>query len=214
MNDDLIREVNEAMKVDRARALWNTHGKKIMMLAVAIVALAGGFSYWQQQQHAAHQQWTNDLMAARDVFRSGDAAKAKDLYEALVKNSTGAQSQMAGLWLAKSELKLANQEGVLNALNNVIKQDDAKNPSAFAALACLQGAALAPEDERFVTCLSTQKGAPLKALADEHKAVMLMAKGDYKAAKAALPKGSLSPDQQARIDDMSSYIASKTTHED
>ncbi len=214
MTDELIREVNEAMKVDRAKQVWNTHGKSVISLAVVAILLIGGFSYWQHQQQATNEQWTTDLLAARVAFKAGDLEEAKKIYETLAKNSQGAQRQMAGLWLAKTQLRLANQEGVLSALDDVIKSDAKKEQSAFVVMACLQALALAPEDARFQGCLPQASGAALKPLADEHRAVMLMAKGDYKAAQKALPQGVLPPAQQARVDDMLSYLASKNTHDE
>lgn len=214
MTDELIREVDEAMKYDRAKQAWDTHGKTLILLAALCIVLIGGFSYWQHQQEVANEQWTAHFLEARDAFKAGRYDEAKQTYEKLVTNSSGAQAQMAGIWLAKTQLRLANQEGVLDALDGVVKSDEKKEQPALVVMACLQGAALAPEDARFQACLPQKPDAALKPLVDEHRSIMLMAKGDYKAAQAALPKGSLPPAQQARVDDMSSYLASKNTHDE
>lgn len=78
-DDSFIREVNEELRQERAKALWGRYGPILIVLAVLFVLATGVyqlFQYWQSKKADAVSQ---DYIAALDLSdgRNFDAALAK-----------------------------------------------------------------------------------------------------------------------------------------
>lgn len=206
MADDLIREVNEALQQDRLHQLWKRYGGRILYGCAAIVVFSGGMIAWQQRETYMHQENTAALMEAREVFMGGDYDKAKTQFSELADKASGKQAVLANMWLAKTELALENQIGALDALAKVAASNKSAD-DAFVAMACLQGAMLAPDDKRFAGCLPTSADQPLHAMAKEHLAVQATAKHEFDKADITI-EGAMPMTQQRRLEDVKAYLDS------
>ena len=78
-DDSFVREVDEAVRQDEFKRLWDKYGLYIMAGAVLIVATVAGYKgwgYWQAKQAA-------EVIAAEQARPTAyDAAEAKKLFEA------------------------------------------------------------------------------------------------------------------------------------
>lgn len=207
MTDDLIREVNEAMQQERWHQLWKRYGGKMIYGCAAIVALAGGMIVWQQRETYQHQQQTAKLMEARELFVGGEYDKAQEQFAALAKKASGQPAILANLWLAKAALANENQTVALDALAAIVK-DNPKPTSAFIAMACVQGAMLAPDDARFANCLPVNPEDPLYGMAKEQLVVQAAGTHDFAKAKDELPAHTLPLTQERRLEDVKTYLKS------
>lgn len=99
-DDSFIREVNEDLRQDQARQLWDRFGAYAVGVVVLIVlgtAAWVGWDYWTRSQaNASGDRFSEALQLAR----SGDADKAMATLQALEKDGYGAYPVLARLRIA------------------------------------------------------------------------------------------------------------------
>lgn len=66
---DILREVDEALRVEKAKKFWAEHGKALIALAVALVLGTAAQSGWRAYQHHKAETSTAQFV---------DALKSKD----------------------------------------------------------------------------------------------------------------------------------------
>ncbi len=87
---DFFREVDEAVRQDRYRALWDRFGLFIMAGAALIVAGVGGYKAWSYWQETQAKEAGTAFSAALALQDGGQAEKAKEAFAALAeKGPTG-----------------------------------------------------------------------------------------------------------------------------
>ena len=52
---DVFREIEEAIREDRAKELWQRYGNWIIAGAVALVIAVGGYTYWRSHRAAVSE---------------------------------------------------------------------------------------------------------------------------------------------------------------
>ena len=69
-DDSFIREVNEELRTDQARALWDRYGAYVVAIAIAVVLGTGawvGWDYWSQSRaNASGDRFSEALTLAKD----------------------------------------------------------------------------------------------------------------------------------------------------
>ena len=94
-DDSFIREVNEELRQDQAKALWNRYGIALVAAAVAIVLATAayvGWEYWARTQANASG---DRFSAALQLANSGRADEALNALAALEKEGYGAYPVLA-----------------------------------------------------------------------------------------------------------------------
>ena len=61
---DVFREVDEALREDRARTIWKRYGTLIISAALVIVMSTAGFVFWRNYQANQNAQYTAALVSA------------------------------------------------------------------------------------------------------------------------------------------------------
>jgi hypothetical protein len=99
-DDSFIREVNEELRQDQAKALWDSYGPYIIGIAViAVLATAAwvGWDYWTSSKaNASGDRFSQALQLAKD----GQSDKALAELQALEKEGYGAYPVLARLRIA------------------------------------------------------------------------------------------------------------------
>lgn len=203
MDNELIREVNEAMQRDQILAAAKRHGKTVMAVIIAGAAAAVGWYFYQQQELEAHGEATRRLTEGREFFIAGKYDDARKLFSDLAGETDVQHAAEAYLWQAKSELALGREPQALDALANVVSQKKAN--ASFVALACLQARIITAADERFASC-TPGPFAGLKAEVDSMQAIAQNKPDD---AARLLPTENITDGQKSRLSDVSSYLAQK-----
>jgi hypothetical protein len=103
--DSFLREVDEAVRQDQYKKLWDQYG--IYALAGAVLIIAGvatykGWSYWQQRQA---QEAGASFSQALTTLDGADAAKAKDMLASLADKGPRGYRVLARFQLAAAEAK-------------------------------------------------------------------------------------------------------------
>jgi hypothetical protein len=99
-DDSFIREVNEDLRQDQARKLWDRYGPFIIGAVVLVIlgtAAWVGWDYWTRSQaNASGDRFSQALQLAKD----GDADKAMEALQALEKDGYGTYPVLARLRIA------------------------------------------------------------------------------------------------------------------
>ena len=110
---DIFREVDEAVREDRAKRLWLRYGRLAVTAALLIVAVTAGYVWWQNDQQARRNQGTAVLAAALNQSE-GSTLEAADALAGMAATADRGLATIARLY-----------EAALLA--------DANNPAAVAA---------------------------------------------------------------------------------
>lgn len=100
---DIFREVDEAIRQDRLKSLWDRYGLYVLAGAVLIVAgVAGyrGWEYWQAKQAADSGE---RFVAALELNEDGKTQEALQAYRKIAEDGTGGYAVLARLRLAAAE---------------------------------------------------------------------------------------------------------------
>lgn len=94
-NDTLLREVDEALRGDRMRALWRRFGPYVIGAAVAIVLLVAvneGWAWWQKSNAARS---SDQFYVALELAEGTDIAAAQEALDKVVAEGSGGYPTLA-----------------------------------------------------------------------------------------------------------------------
>lgn len=140
---DIFREIDEEIRQDRALAVWNKYQNVIIAVAVLIVVAAGGWKFWQAQQHKAAIAANSKLQAAMALARDGKSAEAAAAFEALSKSGPEGYAEIAALRGA-AELAVKDRKAAVAALDKIAA--DSKANALFRDDARLRAAMIRVDD--------------------------------------------------------------------
>jgi hypothetical protein len=195
---DIFREVDEALREDRVKAIWNRHGTLIIAGAVAIVLGTAAFVGWRSYSQSQAQSQTKALADAQQQA-AADPQNAASIYAAVAADSSADRAALARLLEARAALdagkrdeagKIYQQIAGDSGVNSVVR-DLARLYSVMARL--VDGDPAALNDE--LAPLAAD-GAPWRSSARELQGLLALRQKD--AAKAreifeALSKDPASP---------------------
>jgi hypothetical protein len=181
---DIFREVDEALREDRVKAIWDRHGRLIIAGAVAIVLASAGFVGWRSYSQSQAQSQTRALVDAQ-AQAAAKPADAAAIYGAVAADSSADRAALARLMQARADLdagKRADAAGVYQQIadasgTNPVIRDLARLYSVMARADDADPAALTQE----LAPLAAD-GSPWRALAREQQGLLALKQGD--AAKA------------------------------
>lgn len=131
---DILREVDEALRVEKATRFWHEHGKTVLLLIAAVVVGTSVQSGWSAyQKHQAEISTSKFLDAAKD---SDSLSALKKL--SAEKNSSG--SVLAGLTAAAQLETKQDWQGAIDQYTNVIANKSAA--STYKDMAIVQRVAV------------------------------------------------------------------------
>ena len=138
MVDDIIREIDDDLRADRYKRLWQRYQNYVYAAAVLVVLGVAGYEYWQQRQHAARAAEGARFAAAMDQMDRGDLAGADQALAALARDAGGGYATLARLYDADVLAKKGDVDAALK-LYDAIAADDGVD-RRFRDLALVLGA--------------------------------------------------------------------------
>lgn len=137
---DIFREVDEDLRREHARKLWDRFGPYVIGLAILIVVATAGYRGWVYWQEKQAQATGDRFLAALDLANKGEHDKAITALKAIEANGSGEYPVLA-------EFRVASEMAALGKTQDAIKEYDAiaargGAPSAVKALARLRAGAL------------------------------------------------------------------------
>lgn len=119
LTDAFIQEVDEDVKNDNLKALWNKYGLLIVAFVVLAVSAAVSFDQIKNWRIARNQQRTEEYMAAAQIKQDDPETTIAALQQVSQKNQ-GIFSDFARLQIANVLLNEDKVEEALTALENLI----------------------------------------------------------------------------------------------
>jgi hypothetical protein len=169
-DDSFVREVNEELRNDQFKSLWNRFGNVVIAVAVLVVLATAGYRGWE---------WWRERQAARsgDVFLSAveqsEAGKQDDAVaalEELAKSGSGQYPALARLRIAGEILDKGDKPGALAAFDAIA--NDGSFEESFRSVARLRAGLIAVDTETFEQVKARLEpmaaaGQPYRSLARE-----------------------------------------------
>ncbi|MEX0954438.1 MAG: tetratricopeptide repeat protein [Rhizobiaceae bacterium] len=135
-DDSFIREVNEELRQDQAKALWKRYGPIVIGAAVAVVLATAawvGYEYWVQSRANASG---DRFSAALDMAEQGQSDEALAAFEELEAEGYGAYPVLARLRAATVLAGQGDLDGAVSEFDAVAA--DGSVPAAIRDMARLR----------------------------------------------------------------------------
>ena len=181
-NDTFIREVNEEIRQERARAIWQRYGIIIIALISLIILGTIGYVVWERIAAGRSAVDGDRLIAAQELVANGDFAGAETALAALADDGTSQYPVIARMHLAGAQLQAGNPTAAVAPYDAVAANGSA--PRALRDIASIRAAYIlvdhgTPEDVRQRAEALTGEGEPLRHPALEAIGLALWKAGDY-----------------------------------
>lgn len=146
-DDSFIREVDEELRHDRIKGVWQRYGWLIIGAAVLVVLATAGWRGWEYYTAKRNAAAGDAFVSAIDLAEKGQHEEAVAALEALEKDSHGAYPVLARLRVAgelQGEGKTAEALAAFDAI-----AADASVDEAFRSIARLRAGLLAVDSETY-----------------------------------------------------------------
>ncbi len=197
-DDSFIREVNEELRSDKAKALWERYGAIVIGIAILVVvgtAAYVGYQYWDKSRANASG---DAFLAALQLANDGKTDEAIAAFDKLEQDGYGAYPVLARMRAATVKADKGDFDGAVKDFDAVATDTDI--PSGIRDMARLRAGLLLVDHGTFADVSSrvealTADTNPLRHSARE--ALGLSAWKDGKAADALKLFGQISADEAA-----------------
>ncbi|WP_026873496.1 tetratricopeptide repeat protein [Inquilinus limosus] len=195
---DIFREVDEALREDRVKAIWNRYGRLIVAGAVAIVLGTAAFVGWRSYSQSQAQSQTRALVDAQQQA-AADPQNAASIYAAVAADSSADRAALARLLEARADLDAGKRDEAGKTYEQ-IAGDSGVNPVVrdlarlYAVTARLDDGDPAALDTKLAPLAAD--GSPWRASARELQGLLALRQGDKAKAREifeALAKDPASP---------------------
>ncbi|MFA5951250.1 MAG: tetratricopeptide repeat protein [Hyphomicrobium sp.] len=139
-NDSLFREVDEELRREQYAKLWDRYGIYVLSGAALIVAVVGGYKYWEVQKLASAQAAGTSFEAAIDLASSGKTDDSVKALATIAASGPKGYAALAELSLAAADLKAGKRGEALAAFEKLAR--DSRADRFLSGFAALQAAAI------------------------------------------------------------------------
>lgn len=160
--DDIIREIEDDLRSDRLKRLWQRYHVLVYILAGLIVVAVAGYQYWRHIDAQRRAAESARYVAAMQQAERGDLKGAVEAFEALGHDAGGGYGTLARLYDADLRARQGDIEGALLRYDAIAGDSGADRQ--FRDLAVLLGAGLRVDRDDAASV--TQRLQPL--LADDN----------------------------------------------
>jgi hypothetical protein len=137
-DDSFFREVNEELRQDQAKALWDRFGPAFIGLAVLVVLGTAAFVGWQYWTESQANRSGDDFAAALALANTGKNDEALAALGALEKDGYGAYPLLARMRAATVLLQKGDAAGAVKEFDEVAA--DSSIPDGLRDMARLRAA--------------------------------------------------------------------------
>lgn len=120
--NELVREIEEDMRRERAQRLWSRFGRMLVWASVGVIAVTAAIVLWQD--HKRSQAAVQTAQFIRGINRLGveDYKGAIEVFDALTKNENSPYYGMAMLRKAQAQAALGKKEEAVKTYQTLAKR--------------------------------------------------------------------------------------------
>jgi hypothetical protein len=137
---DFFREVDEAVRQDRYKQLWDQYGLYVIAAAAAVVLAVAGHKAWTYWQDKQAKEAGAKFTQALSLEEGPEAAKAREMLAALAESGPEGYRVLARFQLAAADAKAGDVDKAVAAYDALAR--DARVDSILRGHAELQAAGL------------------------------------------------------------------------
>jgi hypothetical protein len=138
--DSFLREVDEAVRQEQYKKLWDKYGLYVLALAVLVVAGVAAYKGWTYWQERKAQEAGADFTQALTLEDGADPVKAQKAFESLIKEGPEGYRVLSWFQLAAAEAKAGKTDKAVAAYDALAT--DASVDQILQDLATVQAAML------------------------------------------------------------------------
>ena len=135
-SDVFMREVDEALRQDELRTLWQRYGRAAIVGLVVLLLGIAGFLYWQHRQQVTAEATGEQLDAALDALSQSRPAEAEAPLAEIAKSSSDGYRAMGKFTQADVLLQKNDLPGAAALFKSIA--DDGSLPQPFRDLALIR----------------------------------------------------------------------------
>lgn len=120
-DENLFREVDEELRRDQLKKLWEQYGTYFVAAAALLVVGVGGNQWWQGRRIAAAEAAGAKFEDALDLVQTGKMEDAKKSLSAIADGRRDAYATLARLTLAEEDAKSGKSAEAATAYESVAK---------------------------------------------------------------------------------------------
>lgn len=135
---DIFREVDEDIRRERYKRLWDRFGPYVIALAVLIVVATAGWRLWEYWQERQAQATGDRFVAALALADEGNHAAAEEALNAIAGDGSGSYPLLARFRAASEKASAGDSEGAVAEFDAVAQSTG--TPALLRDLARLRAA--------------------------------------------------------------------------
>jgi hypothetical protein len=198
---DIFREVDEDLRHEQYKRLWDRFGPYVIGLAVLIVAVTAGWRLWEYWQLRTAEATGDRFVAALELAETGKREEALAALDQIAADGSGRYRVLADFRVAAEKEAAGDAEGAVEAFDALAMASgtpDSIKPIARlrAALILVDTAGLADLEDRIGDLAAT--GEPWRHSAREILGLAAWREGDLEAARKYYQQ--ISEDQEKPAD--------------
>ncbi len=184
--DQFIREVDEELRRDQLKELWDRFGMLFIAVCVAVVAITAGYNGWVWWQEKQATEAGDRYLAALQLIDGKDSARARQALEEIAGSGAGGYGMLARLRSAALAAQSGDTSTAMAGFDAIA--DDHGADQTIRDLARLRAGLIALDSgdlngaESRVAALTTA-GNPWRHAAREISGTLAYARGDLAAAR-------------------------------
>ena len=198
---DIFREVDDDLRHDHYKRLWDRFGTYVIGVAVLIVAVVGGWQLWEYWQERSAQATGNRFVAALELAEEGNHDAAAEALRAVAVDGSGQYPMLANFRAASEKAAAGDEQGAVAEFDIIASQSGTPDlvrdiAQLRAALILVDTANLTELEERIGDLAAT--GEPWRHSAREILGLAAWRVGDIAAARKYYQE--ISDDQEKPAD--------------
>jgi len=143
-DNSFFREVDEAVRQERYKALWDRYGIVVIVLAIALVVGVAGYNLWTYWQTSQAQEAGAEYTQALALKTGAEPDKAREAFETLAQDGPRGYQVLARFQMAATDARAGEKDKAVTAYD-ALATDGSVDP-ILQGLATVQAATLRVDD--------------------------------------------------------------------
>lgn len=122
--DAFIREIDEDLKNEKLKKIWDKYGLFIILSVIILVSAAVSIETFKSWNEKRNQEFSNAYAYALNLQNQGRYVEALDILSNMEKSKRGVYSDIAQIQMANIKLEQGKTEEAIAILDNAAKNDD------------------------------------------------------------------------------------------